>query len=99
MVEVTDALMAAALAVRDVRNKYDETWDDTWDEVAEAVLEAVKPHLASAERERIVALSREVQATYWVGPDDSLAPRRPFFFLIRESSADWADPETASDPA
>ena len=40
----------------------------------------------TAERERVVALSREVQATYWVGPDDHPAPRRPFFFLIRESA-------------
>lgn len=54
-------------------------------EAARRVVEAAAQHIAAAERERIVALSREVQATYWVGPDGSLAPRRPFFFLIYES--------------
>ena len=48
-----------------------------------AVLNAAAPHLYAAERERIRQLAIKHQATYWVGPDDSLAPRRPFALLLQ----------------
>jgi hypothetical protein len=55
-------------------------------EVAERTAEWIAVQARTAERDRIIALAREKQATYWVGPDDSLAPRRPFALLLRDEA-------------
>jgi hypothetical protein len=56
-------------------------------EWVEALLATCAAATAAAERESIIALAREKQATYWVGPDDHPAPRRPFALLLQFGEA------------
>ena len=46
---------------------------------------------AAAERERIRQLAIKRQATYWIGPDDHPAPRRPFALLIQFGEEEEGD--------